>query len=181
MEWKKTEEWGNTYHECETPFMGESWLRLTSRHRRCGALALSTGQVGSFMYEAYRNDIEAGARIETFSDVSALLSLFPSDAPFISESAAGAGNLSGYVNRDGGWANASQGVILMAKKVRAMGGKIRTGKGVRRLVRENGRTVGVECHDGKILSVALVILAVGSWPASTFPELNLDAQCLATG
>jgi sarcosine oxidase / L-pipecolate oxidase len=108
-------------------------------------------------------------------------SLFPSDVPFIPESDANATDVTGYVNHDGGWANASQGVALMAEKVKSMGAKVRPGKGVKRLVREDGRTVGVECHDGEILSAALVVLAIGSWTAATFPELNLDTLCLATG
>ncbi|EIN06698.1 FAD dependent oxidoreductase [Punctularia strigosozonata HHB-11173 SS5] len=162
-EWKKVEEWGDTYQEC-------------------GCVMLSAGNVASYTDDAYHNDIASGARIETLENVTAMRALFPPDVRF----AADAGpdtirHLNGYINRDGGWAKATQGVAMMAEKVRGMGGKILHGKGVASLVKEASRTVGVKCQDGEVIPAALVVLAAGSWTASTFPELDLDTRCLATG
>lgn len=88
---------------------------------------------------------------------------------------------SGYLNYEGGWANAAQGIFLLIKKVIALGGVIKSGKTVMELLRRNGKTSGVKCSDGTIFSAETVILAAGSWTAASFPVLDLGKQCLATG
>jgi sarcosine oxidase/L-pipecolate oxidase len=87
----------------------------------------------------------------------------------------------GYLNLDGGWAHASQGVSLMMEKVIALGGKVIAGKAAETLLRQDGKTTGVRCADGTVFHAQVVILAAGSWTASSFPELCLSEQCVATG
>lgn len=87
----------------------------------------------------------------------------------------------GYLNLDGGWANAAQGVQLMTSKVIAMGGKVVPGKSAQRILREDEKTTGVQCTDGTIFDAALVVLAIGAWTASTFRDLDLAETFTATG
>lgn len=88
---------------------------------------------------------------------------------------------SGYLNLDGGWANAAQGIRFMTASVVALGGKVIPGKSVVRLLRENGRTSGVQFSDGTTYDATLVVLATGSWTASSFPDLDFGGKCIATG
>lgn len=66
--------------------------------------------------------------------------------------------------------------------MREMGGKVIENREVVGLVKDgNGQTTGVKCRDGKRFEGDRVILTIGSWTAATFPELELDSKCLATG
>lgn len=127
--------------------------------------------------KAYENDIAAGARITKLDTEATISAVFP---PNIKSGALD--NLAGYLNHDGGWAYASQGVSLMTQRVKEMGGKLFTGKAAHKLLRrgEDGRTLGVECKDGTRFEADLTVLATGSWTASSFVELDLG-HCLATG
>lgn len=68
-----------------------------------------------------------------------------------------------------------------------MGGRLVVGKRAKNLIRnEHGKTIGVRCEDAvsgdtDILEGDVVVLALGAWTNSTFPELNLTGSCLATG
>jgi len=88
---------------------------------------------------------------------------------------------SGYLNFDGGWANAAQGIQLMTTNVIAQGGNVISGKSVVKLLRQNDRTSGVQFADGTTFCANLVVLATGSWTASTFPDLDFRGKCFATG
>lgn len=128
--------------------------------------------------KAYENDIAAGARVVKLDDGGTISSVLPSIIQI-----GALDNLSGYLNQDGGWAYASQGVSLMTARVKQMGGKLLTGKAAHKLVRRegDGRTLGVECKDGTKFEADLTVLAAGSWTASSFAELDLGTRCLATG
>lgn len=89
--------------------------------------------------------------------------------------------MSGYFNRDGGWAFAAQGVRLLQSKVEYLGGKVFAAKPVSKLIQHDGKTTGVQCTDGSSYEADLVVIASGSWTASAFPNLNLREKCLATG
>ncbi|KAI8973989.1 FAD dependent oxidoreductase [Trametes punicea] len=149
--WKNTEDWGDTYHE-----YCNVWSVLLS--------------------STYENDVALGARIEYLAGPEAVRKVFP---PSVSISVPE--HARGYLNRDGGWAYASQGISRMMDKVIALGGKIVPGKPVEELTKNNGTTTGVRCQDGSVLEADLVVLSAGSWTASAFPELSLQEQCLATG
>jgi len=153
--WKDRDEWGDAYHES-------------------GVLVfLSEG--GTEMDQAYANDVKLGARVESLRDVEAIRAIFPPRVKIGTFK-----NCSAYLNRDGGWVNASQATALMMSKVRSLGGHILPGKSVTSLVQLNGKTTGVECADGTAYNADLVVLAVGSWTASAFPSMGLEARCIAT-
>ncbi|KAI0359664.1 FAD dependent oxidoreductase [Trametes cingulata] len=154
--WKNREEWGDTYHESGV------------------YCPLRVGE--TYTDKAYENDVALGARIEHLSDPDAVRKVFPP-----SVNIAVPEHARGYLNRDGGWAFASQGITLIMEKVTALGGKIIPGKAVAELLKNEGKTTGVRCEDGSIFEGVLVVLSVGSWTASAFPELHLQDRCLATG
>jgi sarcosine oxidase/L-pipecolate oxidase len=107
---------------------------------------------------------------------AAIRSIFPRDvktAPFET--------FTGYLNYDGGWANAAQGVSIMTASVIAQGGKVIPRKHATKLLRRDGKTSAVQCGDGTVFDADLVILAVGSWTASSFQDLAFNGKCIATG
>lgn len=142
---------------------------------RSGVFVRLSGK-GSYSDKAYLNDLELGAQTKRLNNAEAVRAVFPAGVKTASLDGS-----TGYLNRDGGWAHASQGVIMMMAKVTALGGRIFSGKPVVGLVKSNGKTVGVKCADGTVFSSDLVVLSAGSWTASSFPELNLQGKCLATG
>lgn len=154
--WKDKNEWEDTYHES-------------------GVLVVIEG-TGSYTDQAYMNDMQLGARIEPLPDAAAFRSVFPQGVKTSSFE-----GRAGYLNRDGGWAYATQGISLIMSSVTSMGGRIIPGKSVVNFIKENGKTTGVECSDGTVYPADLVVLSAGSWTASSFPTLNLGEKCLATG
>lgn len=70
-------------------------------------------------------------------------------------------------------------------RVIALGGKVVGGKAVTGLIRSDGRTTGVTLADGSSINACLVVIASGSWTASTFrhdlPDLDNKQQFLSTG
>lgn len=132
----------------------------------------------SYIDKAFENDIAHRARVVTLENPDAIRAIFPTGL-----------NLSlphdarGFLNYDGGWAFASQGIERMMYKVSALGGKIIPGKTVAELLRNNGdgTVTGIRCTDESVLYANIIVLAAGSWTASAFPDLGLDGQCLATG
>ncbi|CCL99199.1 uncharacterized protein FIBRA_01214 [Fibroporia radiculosa] len=154
--WKDAEEWGDIYHES-------------------GVLVL-LDRTDSYSDQAYNNEISLGARIEPLKDAAALRSVFPPDVETCSFE-----ERSGYLNRDGGWANSSQGIVRMLQKVTTLGGAVVPGKHVVRLLKEVGKTIGVECSDGSQYRANLVVLSAGAWTAAAFPDLHLGGMCKATG
>ncbi|KAI0918968.1 hypothetical protein AcW1_003527 [Taiwanofungus camphoratus] len=154
--WKDEQEWGDTYHES-------------------GVFVLLSGG-GTYANESYSNDTELGARVESLKDAEAIRAIFPPGVETTSFESS-----TGYLNRDGGWANSSQGISLILSKVASMGGRVVPGKHVVNLVQQDGKTTSVECVDGTTYNADLIVLSAGSWTASTFPSFNLGDKCLATG
>ena len=97
----------------------------------------------------------------------------------------------GYVNLESGWAFATRGIEMLMSRVIALGGKVMGGKAVTGLIRPDGgrRTSGVTLADGSSISARLVVIASGSWTASTFrrdlllldPDDKHERQFLSTG
>ncbi|KAI0753075.1 FAD dependent oxidoreductase [Daedaleopsis nitida] len=154
--WKDTQRWGDTYHES-------------------GVYCAMQGR-DSYIDEAYKNDLAHGARVDTLESAEAVRAIFPENV-----NVALPEDARGFLNHDGGWAFASQGVARMMEMITSLGGKILAGKAVVELARASGRVVGVHCADGSVFDTDLLVLSVGSWTASGFPDLGLDGQCLATG
>jgi sarcosine oxidase / L-pipecolate oxidase len=104
---------------------------------------VSEGPFANYAKKAYENDVAIGCRLRDLNDGEAIRSVFPKDVNVVSFEGS-----SGYLNFDGGWANAAQGVWFMIASVIAKGGKVIPGKSVVKLLRHNDRTSGVEFADG---------------------------------
>lgn len=149
-----------------TPVRGSSH----SSSLRSGVVVLGSKR---YVENAYNNDVALGLRIERPSDIR---QVFPPTCK-VSDFK----DLSAYLNRDSGWADAAQGVSVLLSRFREAGGKVLTNKRVVRLIRQDGKTTGVECEDGSIVNASYVIIATGSWTPSTFPELSWQSSLTATG
>ncbi|PPQ88449.1 hypothetical protein CVT25_011575 [Psilocybe cyanescens] len=157
--WKDRETWGDTYHESGVVVLGHS----------------SSGQE-TYADKSYKNDVAMGATVKILKESNAIRSVF---SPQVHTGSFG--QCSGYLNSDGGWANAGQGLTLLINKVRDLSGNVVPEKCVVKILREKHGATGVECSDGTIFSASLVIIATGSWTPSAFPDLGLGEICLATG
>ncbi|KAI0002175.1 FAD dependent oxidoreductase [Russula compacta] len=160
-EWKKTDEWGDTYKEC-------------------GVLLLGLSDEQFYASKAYTNDVALGVRTVKFdSGDSMRTTVFPDNV----ETGASFEGTGAYLNLDSGWAFAARGIQMLMARVIALGGNVMRGKVVTGLVRdeEDGRTSGVTLADGSSIDASLVVIASGSWTASTFRDLDLDEKCISTG
>lgn len=140
---------------------------------------------GSSTYadESFVNDLELGCTLVPLSDPQSIRSVFP---PEVRTGSFEGDELTpqrrtGYLNRDCGWADAGQGIRILLSQVEKMGALIRPGQPVARINQSEGKTTGVTCTDGAIYEAELVIIATGSWTPSTFPDLELQNKCRATG
>jgi sarcosine oxidase/L-pipecolate oxidase len=136
--------------------------------------------VGESLYieRAYENDVGIGARVEECPTADALRSHFPPAAEVSLEGYAG------YIGRDGGWVESGRAVSLLLEEIKRLGARVVPDCAVSSLVKQDGVTQGVECADGRTFMADQVVLASGSWTASTFEDqldLGLDTRCLATG
>jgi sarcosine oxidase / L-pipecolate oxidase len=136
--------------------------------------------------KSYTNDVALGVRTIKFSSGDAMrTALFP-DGVRVKTGSAFDGAF-GYVNLESGWAFATRGIEMLLSRVIALGGKVVGGKAVTGLIRSDGRTTttGVTLADGSSISACLVVIASGSWTASTFrhdlPDLDYGQQFLSTG
>lgn len=130
----------------------------------------------TYAEDSYHNDIAVGAVLQKLPDGRAIRGIFPPQVR-----TAGFNKRAGYLNFEGGWANATQGLAIMTSNVVLLNGKVLASKNVTKIIRQNGRTTGVECSDGTLYDASLLVVATGSWTHSAFPELNLSSKCFATG
>ncbi|KAL5504668.1 hypothetical protein ACEPAH_7331 [Sanghuangporus vaninii] len=174
--WKDHEVWGHNYYE--------SGVLI------CGIEADLHGN------RAFQNDHKHGAhikRIATLIESDETSRLAPSEAnkletvtleeifdPGVSVGSS-ISHTHGYFNEDGGWAHSKRAMERAMELVKELGGKIIPGKEVSSTIKDQSRTRGVKCKDGSEFAADIVILAIGSWTASTFPELKLGRRALATG
>lgn len=137
----------------------------------------------SYADDSFANDLELGCVLVPLPDPASVRSVFPAGVHTGSFEGDDRGHHRriGYLNRDGGWADAGQGVKILLSKVKRFGAKVHTGKSVSKIRQENGRVAGVSCVDGTAYDADLVIVATGSWTPSTFPDLSLEGRCLSTG
>ncbi|KAF6760237.1 FAD dependent oxidoreductase [Ephemerocybe angulata] len=164
--WKDEELYGNAYQESGCIIV------LNSPGSSSG---IPTEVAESYGHGSYANDLALGARVSLLETGAALRSVFPP-----SLQAGSFQGKSGYLNKDGGWADAGKGLKKLIDRVLQLGAKIETGKDVKELIRGDGRqTKGVKCADGSTYEADLVVIAMGSWTPSAFSDLN--GSCLATG
>jgi len=147
------------------------------RRFRCGVLVLGSGD--DYASRSYVNDVALGMRASKYDSGDAIpRTVFPqgvSTGPTLKGATA-------FLNLDSGWAAAARAVEMLMARVIALGGKVHGGKTVTGLIREDdGRTCGVTLADRSSIRASLVVIASGSWTASTFRELELCEKCLSTG
>jgi sarcosine oxidase/L-pipecolate oxidase len=140
---------------------------------------LGSGDGLSYASKSYANDVALGIRTRKYESGDAIpRTIFP-EGVNIGPTVKGA---TAFLNLDSGWAAAARAVEMLMARVVALGGKVLGGKTVTGLVREDdGRTCGVRLADGSSMRASLVVIASGSWTASTFRELELSEKCLSTG
>ncbi|TRM69123.1 FAD dependent oxidoreductase [Schizophyllum amplum] len=146
-------------------------------YHECGVLVVGSNGQSSYKDAAFGHDKAMGLDLSDLPTPEALQSSLPKDI--------GAGTFegyTGYLNRNGGWAMASQGLELLTEEARTLGAKILTGKTVGQLIRKDGQTKGVICTDGSTYEASLVVLATGAWTGSAFnADLDCTPMCTATG
>ncbi|KIM63945.1 hypothetical protein SCLCIDRAFT_116175 [Scleroderma citrinum Foug A] len=144
----------------------------------------------AYMQHSYENDVAECSRVLVLPDPDSIRSAFPkSDAapPSRCDALGTFTARTGYMNYDGGWAEAARAIKILIDVVVSRGAKVEGGKEVVTLLTEDARadgsrrTHGVQCSDGSTYFADRVIVATGSWTASNFPGLELDRMCLATG
>ncbi|KAK0486148.1 FAD dependent oxidoreductase [Armillaria novae-zelandiae] len=153
--WKNRELFGDSYQES-------------------GVLVL--GSVKSYTEKSYKTDVALGLRLKRLDSADAIRGIFPDGVEVGSFD-----KITGYLNLDGGWAHAANGVSALTAKVIQLGGKVLPGKTVSELLKEDDKTVGVQCTDGSSFRSKYTIVATGAWTPSTFPALNLQDKFVATG
>lgn len=178
---------------CFSAFVLEFYFAQWRVTTRCGVINVGSDKFDDKWKD---NDMQLGAPIQDLPDAEAvrakiLSSLHPStnsittthsDPDSNAQRVGSFTNYRGYFNPEGGWAEAARAMEILLLRVREMGGRVLENQEVVGLVKnENGCTTGVKCRDGKCFEGDRVILTIGSWTASTFPELELDSKCLATG
>ncbi|KAI6007717.1 FAD dependent oxidoreductase [Pisolithus orientalis] len=143
--------------------------------------------------KSYENDFAEGARVTLLPNAEKIRSAFPDslhripehERPLQHRLLGDFSNYTGYINLDGGWVEATRSVKILLGIVIARGAKVESGKEVLTLLNSNadgsGYTCGAMCVDGSMYCADQVILAAGSWTASSFPGLELDQRCLASG
>lgn len=147
---------------------------------RSGVLVISPTSQAAYIDAAYETDKALGLRLEklpTGSDVHKNLSSTLQGKA----SASSFTDIQGYLNKDGGWAHAANGVAGLTEQVRKLGGKVLPGKTVRHLLKEQGKTSGVECDDGSKYNAVYTVICTGAWTGSLFPELHSSGVFEATG
>ncbi|THU85714.1 FAD dependent oxidoreductase [Dendrothele bispora CBS 962.96] len=145
-------------------------------YHECGVLVLASRVSDSFVDESYINDKNQGSRVDNLPDAEAIKKVFPPHVPVSSFN-----DNRGYMNHDGGWADAGKAVSYLTSKVKSMGVKVNGGHTVKCLRRRNNITTGVECEDGTVFEASKVVIATGSWTSSVFRDIGLKEKCLATG
>ncbi|KIY68064.1 FAD dependent oxidoreductase [Cylindrobasidium torrendii FP15055 ss-10] len=149
-------------------------------YHESGVLVISPSSQAAYIDAAYETDKSLGLRLEklpTGSDVHTNLSSTLQGKAFASSFT----DVQGYLNKDGGWAHAANGVAGLTEQVRKLGGKVLPGKTVRHLLKEQGKTSGVECDDGSKYHAVYTVICTGAWTGSLFPELHSSGVFEATG
>jgi sarcosine oxidase/L-pipecolate oxidase len=178
--WKDSK-WDGAYKEsvCFHLFAAGKDRSADRLGSRSGVITLGGGTAqGAYTTAALANDKDLGADVTEIKDEASFKSYFPLPNDSV-------GSFSydlGYVNRDGGWANATKAVTLLLNEVRGLGGDVHGGTEVSGLRSDTGgRVIGVELVSGDTLNGDIVVVATGAWTPSLFPDQGLQTKLLATG
>lgn len=149
-----------------------SWPPVDADYR-CGVLM--RGGNGSYAEMALQNDIDHGVRVKRLHSSTELAPHFPIGLKLGKTLMS---DFEGYLNCDGGWANAKQGVELAMARIRRLGGRIEPDKCVCEISSDG---LGVKLEDGTVTRANLIVIASGSWTPSAFPGLDVAQRVVATG
>lgn len=158
--------------------------RIPDPPGRCGVFVAVTPANPLYATSAYANDVASGAHVtplRTPADVRAVFGAVPTAFDAAAALAAGDGTtLRGYVNHEGGWAEAGRALEVLLARVRALGGTVVGGKEVCgvQLAREGQEAVvtGVRCTDGSVYEAARVVVAAGAWTPRLMQQLGLEIK-----
>ncbi|KAF8517749.1 FAD dependent oxidoreductase [Hysterangium stoloniferum] len=153
--WKNTEDWGGSYHECGV---------------------LLPGGVGTYANQSMQNDLDNGVRVKQIHTGAQVEALFPTGVE--RGAVLSSSEFEGFLNLDGGWANAKQGIECAMANVCKLGGIIKSNCRVCGLTADAG---GVRLEDGTEIKSDYIVVATGSWTPSSFPDLGVSERVLATG
>ncbi|KZS88241.1 FAD dependent oxidoreductase [Sistotremastrum niveocremeum HHB9708] len=177
--WKDRDVWGDVYHECGVLLVGAP---------------SSTSSESKYHVKALSNDLSLNLPItslptrESFEEEFGLtLESSQSQQPSTTTGA--------YIAHTAGWAAAANGIKTLMSHVSALGAEIRagvkvTGFSYAESESKDRRTVrGVRAEGGEEITADWIIVASGSWTASSFPtsssselaKVDLGKKLLATG
>lgn len=146
-------------------------------------LILRTEQNAAYSNDAYENDVASGARIQKVAGRQDIRGILPGRGT--AEAVSGGNELEGYLNFDGGWAEAARGLDAMLANVLKLGARVEGGKEVTGLLKDEKRkTCGVQCADGSSFPADIVVLAAGAWAPALAERASvpgLDTKFTATG
>jgi sarcosine oxidase / L-pipecolate oxidase len=139
---------------------------------------ISVDRPDSYTYAAYENDKALGSQITGLLNASSITDHFPKGVRL------GLPKAAGYLNMEGGWADASEGIRRAMDIVRAGNGEILEGRQVSHLnFGSTGQAGGVTLVSGEVIDADVTVIATGSWTGSLLSDvaLGLDDRILATG
>ncbi|WWC70016.1 uncharacterized protein I206_103960 [Kwoniella pini CBS 10737] len=143
--WRKPE-WENTYHESGV-------MCLSGAGEKAGQ---------EFVSKAYSNCKNLGINVTLINgstDIKNIIKKKVAQGVPLGEF----GGREGYFNPIGGWAESGRALEVGLKKVRQLGGTVRSGAEVQSLLRNGRKVIGVEIKGGEQVKGDLVIVAAGAW------------------
>ncbi|OCF61004.1 sarcosine oxidase [Kwoniella mangroviensis CBS 10435] len=139
--WRKPE-WEGTYHESGVI-----------------ALAAETEKEGlEFVSSAYQNCKNLGINVTLLNNSKDIKSKFDPEIR-----TGDFGGRQGYLNPIGGWAEAGRALEVGLKRVRQLGGHVRSGAEVTGLIKDGRNVKGVTLKSGEDVRGDLVVIAAGAW------------------
>jgi len=142
-------------------------------------ISLGSLKGSSYIDDAYRHDVALGSRVVHLPTRDAIAQHFPSNVEI------GCHDSAGYLNRDGGWANASLGISTLVEKVRGLGAEILPGREMVEIVfsPDGEKALGVRLKSGEVMTADVTVIATGAWTGSLVPDVDLGIaeRLLATG
>ncbi|KAG8996859.1 hypothetical protein FRB90_012619 [Tulasnella sp. 427] len=163
--------YGNPFYSSLALEATSLWkIDFTGLYNETGVMLL--GDTG-YCIAAQVNDMASGAIVVPLTDL-------PETSPL-----AHLRSQSGYLNKSSGWVDAEGGMKVLLTKVQQLGGKVLSGKTVATILFDpaTNAATGVKLRDGEEHSADVVILATGSWTASSFSAQlpDLSQRLTATG
>jgi sarcosine oxidase subunit beta len=139
-------------------------LEAPTRYRRTGGLRLALDEAAWRAAGPWAAEQQADGVAVEVVDAAGARALAPGIAP---------GCLGGVYAPDDGQAEAGPATEAFARAARRLGARVEEGAGVRALLAEGGRVVGIELADGGREGCDVVIVAAGAWSAGLLAGLGV--------